>query len=192
MSVVLSVGPSTMWFPDDNSRTLGPRIMKLHRNIDHDSQMNPIDFEVIRYFDHDSQMTPIDFQVTRVSDAIHGAHSVLFSDPVMDNSVFAPSAGEAGNGTERCIISQPTHQLCNKSFIRVHRIGRNRSHPRSIGAKLSLVNDRENVRNSSRNLRETNYYVSEQFPKDVADRRRSLMPAFRKARADGKRFLSQL
>ncbi|KAH3774453.1 hypothetical protein DPMN_175835 [Dreissena polymorpha] len=148
----------------------------------------------------------------------------------MDNSVCAPSAGEAGNGTERCIISQPTHQLCNKNlcklwnvvqdantilteklhkiadnvsllelayiyipgFERVHRIGRNRSHPRSIGAKLSLVNDRENVRNSSRNLRETNYYVSEQFPKDVADRRRSLMPAFRKARADGKRFLSQL
>ncbi|KAH3891931.1 hypothetical protein DPMN_016041, partial [Dreissena polymorpha] len=58
-------------------------------------------------------------QRSRVSDAIHGAHSVLFSDPVMDNSVCAPSAGEAGNGTERCIISQPTHQLCNKSFIDV-------------------------------------------------------------------------
>ena len=43
-----SVGPSTRWFPDDNSRTLRPRIMKLHRNIDHDSQMTPIDFEVTR------------------------------------------------------------------------------------------------------------------------------------------------
>ena len=48
LSVGLSVGPSTRWFPDDNSRTLGPRIMKLHRNIDHDSQMTPIDFEVTR------------------------------------------------------------------------------------------------------------------------------------------------
>ncbi|KAH3821839.1 hypothetical protein DPMN_123607, partial [Dreissena polymorpha] len=28
---------------------LGPRIMKLHRYIDHDSQMTPIDFEVTRY-----------------------------------------------------------------------------------------------------------------------------------------------
>ncbi len=45
----------------------------------------------------------------KVSDAIHVAHSVLFSDPVMDNSVFAPSAGEAGNGTERRIISQVSH-----------------------------------------------------------------------------------
>ena len=36
------------WFPDDNSRTLTPRIMKLHRYIDHDSQMTPIDFQVTR------------------------------------------------------------------------------------------------------------------------------------------------
>ena len=43
-----SVGPSTRWLSDDNSRTLGPRIMKLHRYIHHDSQMTPIDFEVTR------------------------------------------------------------------------------------------------------------------------------------------------
>ena len=38
-----SVGRSG-WFPDDNSRMLRPRIMKLYRYIDHDWQMNPIDF----------------------------------------------------------------------------------------------------------------------------------------------------
>ncbi len=43
-----SVGPSTRWLSDYNSRTLGPKIMKLHRYIDHDSQMIPIDFEVTR------------------------------------------------------------------------------------------------------------------------------------------------
>ena len=48
LSVGRSVGPSTRWLSDDNSRTLGPRIMKLHRYIDHDSQMTPIDFEVTR------------------------------------------------------------------------------------------------------------------------------------------------
>ena len=47
-SVCMSVCPSTRWFPDDNSRTLRPRIMKLHRYIDHDSQMTPIDFQVTR------------------------------------------------------------------------------------------------------------------------------------------------
>ncbi|KAH3874604.1 hypothetical protein DPMN_037852 [Dreissena polymorpha] len=36
--------------------------MKLHRYIDHDSQMTPIDFEVTR---SKVTMTPIDFEVTR-------------------------------------------------------------------------------------------------------------------------------
>ncbi|KAH3829502.1 hypothetical protein DPMN_131498 [Dreissena polymorpha] len=67
----MSVCPSTRWFPDDNSRTLGARIMKLHRYIDHDLQMTPIDFEVTRSkvkvtIDNDSQMTPIDVEVTRL------------------------------------------------------------------------------------------------------------------------------
>ncbi|KAH3689752.1 hypothetical protein DPMN_194641 [Dreissena polymorpha] len=42
----------------------------------------------------------------RVSDAIHGAHSVLFSDSGMYNSVFVPSEGEAGNGAEGSTLSQ--------------------------------------------------------------------------------------
>ncbi|KAH3737138.1 hypothetical protein DPMN_043716 [Dreissena polymorpha] len=46
----------------DNSRN--SKIMKLHRYIDHDWQMIPMDFEVTRYIDNDWQMTPIDFQVT--------------------------------------------------------------------------------------------------------------------------------
>ncbi|KAH3700875.1 hypothetical protein DPMN_075856 [Dreissena polymorpha] len=36
---------------------LGPRIMKLHRYIDHDSQMTPIDFEVTRIFERASDQT---------------------------------------------------------------------------------------------------------------------------------------
>ena len=36
------------WFPDDNSRTLMPGIMKLHRDIGHNWQMTPIGFEVTR------------------------------------------------------------------------------------------------------------------------------------------------
>ncbi|KAH3848570.1 hypothetical protein DPMN_090948, partial [Dreissena polymorpha] len=55
MSVGRSVGPSTKWFPDDDSRTLGPRIMKLQRIM-----------KLHRYIDHDSHLTPIDFQVTSI------------------------------------------------------------------------------------------------------------------------------
>ena len=35
-------------FPDDNLRTLWPRIMKLHRMIGHDFLMTPIDFKFSR------------------------------------------------------------------------------------------------------------------------------------------------
>ncbi|KAH3819993.1 hypothetical protein DPMN_121737 [Dreissena polymorpha] len=64
MSVGRSVSPSTRWLSDENSRTLGPRIMKLHRYIDHDSQMTPIDFEVTGS-KVKVTMTPIDFEVNR-------------------------------------------------------------------------------------------------------------------------------
>ena len=47
-SVCLSVGRSTKCCPDDNSRTLGPRIMKLHRELGYDEQRKPIVFEVSR------------------------------------------------------------------------------------------------------------------------------------------------
>ena len=46
MSVGPSVRPSTRWFPDENSRTLRPSIMKLHGYIGHDWKMTPIDFQV--------------------------------------------------------------------------------------------------------------------------------------------------
>ncbi|KAH3821161.1 hypothetical protein DPMN_122921 [Dreissena polymorpha] len=51
-------------------------IMKLHRYIDHDSQMTPIDFQVTRYIVHDSQMTPIDFQVTRSKVKVTGVNKL--------------------------------------------------------------------------------------------------------------------
>ena len=35
-------------FPDDNWKTLGPRIMKVNREVGHVWQMTPIDFGLIR------------------------------------------------------------------------------------------------------------------------------------------------
>ena len=45
----MSQGPETVKsFPDDNWRTLRPRIMKVDREVGHDRQMTPIDFGLIR------------------------------------------------------------------------------------------------------------------------------------------------
>ncbi|KAH3862341.1 hypothetical protein DPMN_025307 [Dreissena polymorpha] len=67
LSVGRSVGPSTRWLSDDNSRTLGPRIMKLHRYIDRDSKMTPIDFQVTRVM----EWLDVSFETEVVTTAQH-------------------------------------------------------------------------------------------------------------------------
>ena len=58
--IVADVGQSVRLyrkqFPDDNLRTLWPRIMKLHtqREVGHDLQMTPVDFQVSRSRSHAS------------------------------------------------------------------------------------------------------------------------------------------
>ena len=81
-------------------------------------------------------------------------------------------------------------------FERVHIIGVSGStsgagsttlRPRNIVAKFSLYKDKEMVRRAKSKLRGTDHYIFEQFPKEIADKRRSLVPKMRKAIGDGKR-----
>lgn len=118
-----------------------------------------------------------------------------------NNLIFSgikESPSERPDDTERVLrsfmvehLKIPEEAVSNMNLERVHRIGArqgaNQPQQRSIVAKFSLFKDRETVRKSSRNLKGTKFYVSEQFPKEVADRRRGLMPMFRKARSEGKR-----
>ena len=77
-------------------------------------------------------------------------------------------------------------------FERVHRIRVHTSHPRSSGrpdsivAKFCFFKDREIVRRSRSALKGTDFFISEQFPKEINDRRKALLPALRKAKSDGK------
>ena len=76
---------------------------------------------------------------------------------------------------------------------RVHRMGDNSNRfgatnrPRNIVAKFLQFNDRETVRRARTNLKGTNCFINEQFPKDIADRRKQLYPKMRQAIRDGKR-----
>ena len=77
---------------------------------------------------------------------------------------------------------------------RVHRIGSSSSgagatgRSRSIFAKFLQFKDRETVRRARVNLkgRSTSYFVSEQFPKEISDRRKVLVPKMHQAKRDGK------
>lgn len=73
---------------------------------------------------------------------------------------------------------------------RVHRMGGNlgaTNRPRSIVAKFLQFKDREVVRRARSNLKGTGYFVNEQFPKEIADRRKQLLPKMRQAIREGKR-----
>lgn len=69
-------------------------------------------------------------------------------------------------------------------FERVHRIGANtdRNRCRNIVAKFSLFKERELVRKQWKPLQGSDYYVREQFPKEVNDKRRQLLPRMKDAK----------
>lgn len=75
-------------------------------------------------------------------------------------------------------------------FERVHRMGqklmREGKH-RNIVAKFTLFKEREYVRKQWKALRGTDYFVYEQFPKEVNDRRKKLIPRMKAEKQKGNR-----
>jgi hypothetical protein len=77
-------------------------------------------------------------------------------------------------------------------FDRVHRLGKRRFdragrqlRPRPIVAKFTKWSDREDVRLASVNLRDSKFSIREQYPLEIEERRRSLYPIMKNAKADG-------
>ena len=70
---------------------------------------------------------------------------------------------------------------------RAHRIGKfSASKIRPIVAKFAFFPDREKVRTSAGKLKGTEYGISQQFPREIMDKRRELVPIMKKARSQGK------
>lgn len=73
------------------------------------------------------------------------------------------------------------------SFERVHRMGnKTNGRSRNIVAKFTLFKERELVRKQWKALSGTPYFVNEQLPREVIDRRRKLIPRMKEAREQGK------
>ncbi|WAR23354.1 LOW QUALITY PROTEIN: hypothetical protein MAR_037023, partial [Mya arenaria] len=84
---------------------------------------------------------------------------------------------------------------------RLHRMGQKQSQPdgrgatgngndrkhRSIVGKFCFFGEREQVRSNSRHLRGTDFYVSEQFPPEVAAKRRRLFKRVKEEKPAGRR-----
>jgi hypothetical protein len=72
------------------------------------------------------------------------------------------------------------------AFERVHRMGQKvGGYSRKIVARFTLFKEREMVRRQWKTLQGTEYYVNEQFPKEVNDKRRKLLPKLKEAKQRG-------
>ena len=73
------------------------------------------------------------------------------------------------------------------SIERAHRVGKPRSDgkPRPIIAKFSFFKDKSYVLSKAPTLAGTNFGVSSDFPKEIVDIRKSLLPHLRAARKRG-------
>ena len=71
---------------------------------------------------------------------------------------------------------------------RAHRMGRfQRNKTRPIVAKFAYYPNREDIRKAAKNLEGTQYSIGQQFPKEIQDRRRELVPLLKEARHKGQK-----
>ena len=71
---------------------------------------------------------------------------------------------------------------------RAHRMGRyQRNKTRPIVAKFAYYPNREDIRKAAKKLEGTQYSIGQQFPKEIQDRRRQLVPLLREAKAKGQK-----
>lgn len=78
-------------------------------------------------------------------------------------------------------------QVERMAFERVHRMGPiKQGIARKVVAKFTLFKERELVRKQWKALDGTQYYVHEQFPKEVIAKRRQLVPKMKEAKKSGK------
>lgn len=117
----------------------------------------------------------------------------LKSRSMRDNLMFYKIAEEKDEICENKVLDFIETRLKiadAKSDIKIHRahrVGAYRAdRVRPIVAKFAYFPDREKVRRASKELKGTHYGISEQFPKEVMDTRRKLMPILKQARDEGK------
>ncbi|XP_028519031.1 protein unc-13 homolog C-like [Exaiptasia diaphana] len=71
---------------------------------------------------------------------------------------------------------------------RAHRIGKKTSgKPRPIVSKFLRYQDREEVRRNAYKLKGSKVGIAEQFPKEIAEKRKELYPIYKKAKSEGKK-----
>lgn len=119
----------------------------------------------------------------------------LQSSSMHDNLIFTGIKEQPEDNPKQAIkefmqssLKLPHDTVHNITFHRVHRIGaKSNSRPRSIVAKFELFKQKELVKSRGRELKGTTYGMNDQFPREIQERRKKLLPILREYREKGRR-----
>ena len=110
-----------------------------------------------------------------------------------DNLIFYKLPEENGENCEEKVLSFIENRLGMEratteiKLHRAHRIGTfKRGNTRPIVAKFTYYPDRQKVRKAAKNLKGTEFGISEQYPREIMEKRKQLIPVMKAARANGK------
>lgn len=137
-------------------------------------------------------------ELEKEKDALKDEVIYLQSQSMRNNLVFSNIPEAQGESNEQAELKikefifekmKVAKEVVDKmKFDRVHRMGPHvQGKTRNIVAKFHEYKEKEFVRKQGKALQGTQFHVYEQFPKEVGDRRRKLVPRMQAARRDGKR-----
>ncbi|CAB3983606.1 Hypothetical predicted protein [Paramuricea clavata] len=127
---------------------------------------------------------------------LHNAVIDLQARSMRDNLIFYNIQEREHENTTKIIhdlLEEKIGMVNAKETVKIdrsHRLGKRRnepSKPRPIIVKFNYHQDREFVRLNAKKLKGTNFGISEQFPTEIEQTRRTLYPELKKAKAAGKK-----
>ncbi|XP_052788391.1 uncharacterized protein LOC128223149 [Mya arenaria] len=194
--------------------TIEKRMVSLEKDINKlwgalDARVKKVDERVIRLEDkvdgadiHTAELAERTRVLEKERDALRDDVSYLQSQSMRNNLVFFGVPEDNTNGSEPAEATerklrlhlQDAFKIAKETAesIRFERVHRSPGSPitgkiRNIIAKFTYFKDREMIRKSWKQLDGTTFRVFEQFPPDVIQKRRKLVPQLKEARRQNKK-----
>ena len=147
-----------------------------------------IDQVELKAFKHDSSLK-------EAKEALEKKYLYLEAYSRRENLKFAgipESEGESQEDARRTLVEFLSNQLGfhhpeEIEFQRIHRIGKKGDRPRMIIARFLRYADRERVMKNAFKLKETDFKIFEDLPKELFSLRKKYLPAFYEAKKAGKK-----
>lgn len=137
--------------------------------------------------------------LTNENKEMKGAILDLQCRSMRDNLIFSGIPEQPTDDPEQAIkdfmqsaLKLPLDSVNNIGFHRVHRLGakvNTTGKPRAIIAKFEHFKQKELVKSKAKELKGTSFSIYDQYPKEIQERRRILLPIMKSYREKGKRAI---